>query len=89
MWILKMISRSDADELMRRLRKAADHPERLGASAAKAIFWQAANQLEELIIGHLRYEKVRRLNPRQWQEAWDICLQTGKRFDDFVDELND
>lgn len=36
---------------------------------------------------NLRYEKLRKLNPRQFAELYNINLKTGKPFDELVDEL--
>jgi hypothetical protein len=41
----------------------------------------------DLLVSHYRYEKLRRLNPRQFQELWNKNLQTGIAFDTLVDEL--
>ena len=37
--------------------------------------------------GYERYEKLRKLNPRQFYELYSESIKTGKRFDDLVDEL--
>ena len=42
--------------------------------------------LEMVIIGFLRYERLRRLNPRQFSNLHNDCL-VGARFDDQVDIL--
>ncbi len=34
-----------------------------------------------------RYEKLRKLNPRQFAELYGVNLNTGKPFDELVDEL--
>lgn len=44
---------------------------------------------DEMKIGHERYETARRMNPRQWAEAWELNLKTGKPFDDIIDEMID
>lgn len=38
---------------------------------------------EELALGWLRYETLRRLNPRQFHDLWRVHL-SGQRFDDLV-----
>ncbi len=38
-------------------------------------------------IGHDRYEKLRKLNPRQFGELWERHLKEDMRFDDMVDAL--
>jgi hypothetical protein len=40
-----------------------------------------------LMINYIRYEKLRKLNPRQFHELWKKCNDTGQRFDDAVDKL--
>ena len=40
----------------------------------------------ELCVGYLRYEALRKLNPRQFTELHRLNL-SGARFDDMVDEL--
>jgi hypothetical protein len=44
-------------------------------------------ELERLRKGYERYETARRMNPRQWVEAWKATLSTGKRFDDIIDAM--
>lgn len=39
----------------------------------------------ELKIGHDRYEKVRKLNPRQFLDLWTKCLMTDAKFDEEID----
>jgi hypothetical protein len=48
---------------------------------------KAADELERLGIGNDRYETARLLSPRAWQEAWQLNVSTGKRFDEIIDEL--
>lgn len=38
--------------------------------------------------GYERYEKLRKLNPRQFFDLYSESIKSGKRFDDFVDELD-
>lgn len=38
----------------------------------------------ELVYSHIRYEYLRRLNPRQYQDLCDDCLNNSKNFDDEV-----
>ena len=48
---------------------------------------QLERQVEDLRIGHARYEAARRMNPRQWADAWHLNLTTGKPFDQIIDDL--
>ncbi len=53
----------------------ADHVRNLGVSNE---YWR---------IGFDRYETARRMNPRQWAEAWALNISTGKPFDEIIDNL--
>lgn len=44
-------------------------------------------RVAELEIGHNRYEVARRMNPRQWADAWQLNVSTGKPFDEIIDDL--
>jgi len=44
-------------------------------------------EINRLSIGHARYETARRMNPRQWADAWKLNLRTGKGFDQIIDEM--
>ena len=44
---------------------------------------------EDYKKGWIRYEKLRKLNPRQFEELYLKNIQTGKKFDDLVDEIGD
>lgn len=44
-------------------------------------------EIERLRVGHERYETARRMNPRQWADAWKLNISTGKGFDQIVDDL--
>jgi hypothetical protein len=44
-------------------------------------------EIERLQVGHDRYETARRMNPRQWADAWALSISTGKGFDGIVDDL--
>ena len=48
---------------------------------------RALQECARLKITWYRYEKLRRLNPRQFQALWDNCLKNNKKFDDEVDKL--
>jgi hypothetical protein len=37
--------------------------------------------------GHERYETARLLHPQQWKEAWLLNRNTGKPFDEIIDDL--
>jgi hypothetical protein len=54
---------------------------------AKNIMLKAADELERLSIGNDRYETARLLTPRQWQDAYQLNISTGKKFDEIIDEL--
>ena len=41
-----------------------------------------------LKVGHDRYEIARRMNPRQWADAWKLNLSTGKPFDEIIDSFD-
>jgi len=43
--------------------------------------------IKNLSIGYFRYEKLRKLNPRQFKDLYDKCTLSGQRFDDAVDKL--
>lgn len=45
------------------------------------------DEIERLRLGHQRYEIARRMNPRQWADAWKLNLSTGKPFDEIIDDL--
>lgn len=40
-----------------------------------------------LRTGHQRYETARRMNPRQWADAWKLNTTTGKPFDEIIDDM--
>lgn len=44
------------------------------------------DKIRDLRIGHERYEKVRHLNARQFDDIFKCNVQ-GRRFDDLVDEM--
>ena len=44
-------------------------------------------QIERLKIGHDRYETARLMNPRMWSVAWEINVNTGKPFDEIIDNM--
>jgi hypothetical protein len=47
----------------------------------------AAAEIERLAVWHERYETARRMNPRQWADAWQLNISTGKPFDEILDDL--
>lgn len=47
----------------------------------------AMEELLRLRIAYKRYETARRMNPRQWAEAWKLNLTTGKPFDEIIDDM--
>ena len=48
-----------------------------------------SRDVAELALGYLRYEAVRRLNPRQFAVLCFSNVRLEARFDDLVDELVD
>ena len=44
-------------------------------------------ELAEAKIGADRYEVVRKLNPSKFHDVWTININTGKSFDDIIDDL--
>lgn len=46
-----------------------------------------ADKNERLRIGCERYDTARRMNPRLWEYAWKLNVQTGKPFDEIIDNL--
>ncbi len=57
-----------------------------GKEAALVLIRQA-NEIERLRIGHDRYETARLMNPRMWSVAWEINVNTGKPFDEIIDNM--
>ena len=53
---------------------------------ARAAEW-ALQEIERLRTGHQRYETARRMNPRQWADAWKLNTTTGKPFDEIIDDM--
>ena len=45
------------------------------------------DEIERLRAGHDRYETARRMNPKQWADAWKLNISTGKPFDEIIDNL--
>jgi len=61
-----------------------------GLAGAGFIAIQGASITSELTKheqGYERYEKLRKLNPQQFQKLWETNLTTGQHFDDLVDKL--
>lgn len=46
----------------------------------------ALEELAALRLAHRRYEIARRMNPRQWAEAWSRNLDGRQPFDEIIDE---
>jgi transcription elongation factor GreA-like protein len=42
---------------------------------------------QQLCLGYARYEALRKLNPRQFQELWEKNIRYDIDFDVLVDEL--
>jgi hypothetical protein len=49
-------------------------------------FAYLVDKIKELRIGSIRYDKVRHLNARQFDDIFKCNVQ-GRRFDDLVDEM--
>ena len=47
----------------------------------------AAAEIKRLRLAAERYETARRMNPRQWADAWKLNTTTGKPFDEIIDDL--
>jgi len=45
------------------------------------------SSLFDVVKGYFRYEKLRRLSPRQFKDLYDKCTLSGQHFDDAVDKL--
>ena len=61
-----------------------------GLAGAGLIALQVSSITSELTkheLGYERYEKLRKLNPRQFQELWETNLTTGQPFDGLVDKI--
>jgi hypothetical protein len=43
--------------------------------------------IKEAIVGYRRYEKIRRLNPREYHMLYMDCLDNDLEFDEEVDAL--
>lgn len=44
-------------------------------------------EIEKYKQGYERYEKARLMNVKQWQDAFLLNIQTGKPFDQIIDEF--
>lgn len=44
-------------------------------------------QMAQYHKGHERYETARRMSPHQWKDAWLLNRNTGKPFDEIIDDL--
>jgi hypothetical protein len=50
-------------------------------------YTELLTRVGQLEIQSARYEKLRKLNPRQYADLWQRNLTGEKRFDEWVDEL--
>lgn len=84
------------DMLRRRIRflNAKTAPNEYDAAEIFALTYAIACMESEtpadvarLQVGHDRYETARRLNPRQWAEAWEQNIRTGRPFDEIIDGI--
>jgi hypothetical protein len=48
---------------------------------------ECAAEIARLSVGHRRYEVVRRMNVQAFKDAYNLCIKTGKPFDQIIDEL--
>jgi hypothetical protein len=46
-----------------------------------------AEEYKMLADGFQRYQVARRMNPKQWADAWKLNTTTGKPFDEIIDDL--
>jgi hypothetical protein len=53
---------------------AADHP-------------LSMEEIANLRLARDRYDTARRMNPRQWADAWKLNATTGKPFDEIIDNM--
>ena len=69
-------------------RIAADSPGRdKEIEALRAELAACKEDAERYRKGHERYETARLLHPQQWKEAWLLNRNTGKPFDEIIDDL--
>lgn len=48
--------------------------------------WIVGESPVDIRRGHMRYEKLRKLNPREFKDLWEKALK-GSHFDSLVDKL--
>jgi len=76
---------AEVDEFVRVARTFSDEHYQ---NSLVAELRRAYHAQEETVIGHARYEYVRKLNPREFAALYDEALH-GDRFDDLVDRYRD
>ena len=59
----------------RTMREVGLHPQQIGTA------------IDEVLAGFRRYEKLRKLNPRQYRELWLKHISGDELFDELVDAL--
>ena len=72
------------DELERFAAAIESEAYQLGVKETLAL---CNKQIDHLKIGHDRYETARLMNPRMWSVAWEINVNTGKPFDEIIDNM--
>lgn len=55
--------------------------------ALRARIAEQDAEIARLRVGYDRYETVRRMNVQQFKDAWKLNIQTGKPFDEIIDQL--
>lgn len=53
---------------------------------AAELAWRDS-EIDRLRLCESRYETVRRMSIRQWIDAWELNISTGKPFDEIIDDL--
>lgn len=76
----------DIDELIELAEMHGWHSES-AYERAKAAHAKLSDSLTALVSCAERYEIARRMNPQQWKAAWALNLETGKPFDQIIDEM--
>jgi hypothetical protein len=57
------------------------------AQIAETKVQDLTRKLKEAQINAERYEIVRRMNPKQFADAWELNVRLGKPFDDIISDL--
>lgn len=75
------------DDILEELKLMADMWDDNEDQEMSVFFVRCIGEIRKLRIARDRYEVARRLNPRQWADAWKLNLSSGKPFDEIIDEL--